>query len=90
MAFFHRWGGNNKKRISRLFLAVIISIKKFSPFFLSGFFIYGAANVMERGCKALTLDPTTKGVARIRFRSLKTSCKTAKTKVKRDIYKGKK
>ncbi len=26
---------------------------------------------MERGCKALTLDPTTKGVARIRFRSLK-------------------
>ncbi len=26
---------------------------------------------MERGCKALTLDPTTKGVARIRFISLK-------------------
>ncbi len=26
---------------------------------------------MERGCKALTLDPTTKGVARIIFRSLK-------------------
>ncbi len=59
--------------------------------------ITGAANVMERGCKALTLDPTTKGVARIRFRSLKrlntlvfqTSCKTAKTKVKREIYKGK-
>ncbi len=25
----------------------------------------GVANVMERGCKALTLDPTTKGVARI-------------------------
>ncbi len=34
-------------------------------------FTIGAANVMERGCKALTLDPTTKGVARIRFRSLK-------------------
>ncbi len=31
----------------------------------------GVANVMESGCKALTLDPTTKGVARIRFRSLR-------------------
>ncbi len=27
----------------------------------------GAANAMERGCKALTLDPTTRGVARFRF-----------------------
>ncbi len=33
--------------------------------------VSGAANIMERGCKALTLDPTTKGVARIIFRSLK-------------------